>query len=135
VSSATWIVFFRTLRALSTNCFGPYRFMVDYARSALAARTQDPEVYTALANALIAVAVLDRSQFDKVRPELAVMRRKALELGPDNPRTILMDAGMIFNTPPAAGDLRERGLARWEEALRRFEAEAHERTVDPMAPR
>jgi tetratricopeptide (TPR) repeat protein len=108
---------------------------VEHARSGLAARDQDPEFYTALANALIVVAVLDRTRFSEVAPELAAVRRKALQLGPNNPRTVLMDAGMIFNTPPAIGDQRERGLARWQEALRLFEVEAALTTTDTIAPR
>jgi hypothetical protein len=108
---------------------------VDHARLGLSARDSDPEFHTALANALIVVAVLDRSQFSKVSLELMTARRRALELGPDNPRTVLMDAGMIFNTPPEVGGGQEPGLARWQKALSMFEAESNATTADTVAPR
>jgi hypothetical protein len=108
---------------------------LEYARLGVAARGTDPEFLTVLANALIVVAFLDRPHLTDVLPELATVRRRALELGPDNPRTALMDAGVILNTPPERGGSRERGLARWLEALKLFEAEAGAKTADPIAPR
>jgi hypothetical protein len=108
---------------------------VAHARAAVAARAGDADFHAALANALIVVAILDPPQFRAVATELAGVRRRALELGPDNPRVVMMDAGMIFNNPPERGGGRERGLARWQEALRLFEAEANASAVDPVAPR
>jgi hypothetical protein len=108
---------------------------VEHARAGLAARERDPEFHTALANALIATAVLGRTQFAAILTELQAVRRKALDLGPDNPRAVLMDAGIIFNSPPEMGGSQERGLARWREALRLFDAESRARMVDPLAPR
>ena len=106
-----------------------------HARAAVAARDADPEFYTALVNALIVVAVLDRAQFDRMAAEIRPARAKALELGPENPRVVLMDAGMIFNNPPERGGGQQKGLARYEEALRLFEAEATTKAADPLAPR
>lgn len=108
---------------------------VEHARAAVAASDNDPEFYTALANALIVVAVLDPSQFHTVAKELRIVRRKALGLGPYNPRTVLMDAGMLFHNPPEVGGGKDKGLARWKEALTLFESEANERVADPIAPR
>src|SRR5262249_52998337 len=106
-----------------------------YARQAAAARPDDPEFQAALANALIAVAVVGRPQFPAMAQEIAGVRTKALELGPKNPRVVMMDAGMIFNNPPERGGSQERGLARWQEALDLFEAESKATAVDPIAPR
>ena len=53
----------------------------------------------AVANALIPVMLLDRPQFPTVFAELKQVRQRALELGPKNPRVVLMDAGIIFNDP------------------------------------
>ena len=108
---------------------------LEQARLGVAARDNDPEFHTALANALIVVGFLDRPQFKNVLAELMAVRRRALELGPDNPRVVMMDAGVIFNTPPDAGGSRERGLARWEEALALFEKESYATVIDPIAPR
>jgi hypothetical protein len=108
---------------------------VEHARRGLRVRENDPEFHTALVNALIVVAVLDPSQFQKAAAEIAPARRKALELGAANPRVVLMDAGMIFNNPPEHGGGLEKGLARWHEALRLFELEANAKAVDPIAPR
>jgi hypothetical protein len=106
-----------------------------YARQAAAARPEDPEFQAAFANALIAVAVIDRPQFAAMAKELAGVRQRALELGAKNPRVVMMDAGMIFNNPPERGGSQERGLARWQEALDLFEAESKATAVDPIAPR
>jgi hypothetical protein len=111
------------------------RLAVEHARSGLLLRDTDPEFQTALVNALVVVGFLDGSQFKTVLGELTAVRRKAVEQGPRNPRVVLMDAGAIFNSPPEAGGSRERGLARWEEALSLFEAESNATMVDPIVPR
>lgn len=111
------------------------RRAAEHARLGLKVRGNDPEFQTALVNALIVVAVLDPPQFQKAAAEIASARRRALELGGDNPRVVMMDAGMIFNNPPEYGGGLERGLARWQEALGLFDAEANAKAVDPIAPR
>lgn len=88
-----------------------------------------------LANALIALAVTDSSQFQALATELAGVRRKALELGPRNPRVVMMDAGMIFNIPPERGGDQQKGIARWREAMSLFESEAAVPPVDEREPR
>ena len=98
-------------------------------------RDEDPEFYTALVNGLVVVGFLDRSQTKTVLPELQEARRRALQLGPENPRVVLMDAGAIFNSPPESGGSRERGIARWMEAIALLEAEANATAVDPITPR
>jgi hypothetical protein len=108
---------------------------VEHARSGLSMRMHDPEFHTLLVNALVALGFVDGSQFKSVLPELTAVRQKALELGPQNPRVLLMDAGAIFNSPPALGGSQERGLARWTEALKSFEAESNDTIVDPVIPR
>jgi len=108
---------------------------VAHARTGVAARNTDPEFYSMLANAMISVAIMDPPHFKEVATELSGVRKKALELGPDSPRVVMMDAGMIFNNPPERGGGLEKGLARWLEAVKLFEAEADARTADPVAPR
>lgn len=111
------------------------KLALEHARSGVAARGQDAELQTALANALIVVGILDRAQFEPIFAELKDVRAKALALGPANPRVAIMDAGIIFNTPVEAGGNPERGIARWHEALKLFETEANTKAIDPIAPR
>lgn len=112
------------------------KLALEHARAGVASRDKDSELHTALANALISVGILDKEQpFKQVLAELMTVRAKAVELGPTNPRAVLMDAGVIFNTPANAGGSQERGIARWQEALTLFEAEANAKTADPIAPR
>jgi hypothetical protein len=111
------------------------RKSVAHARQAVAARPDDAECQAQLANALIVEAILDRPRFKEIAPELAAVRKKAIALAPNNPRVVLMDAGMIFNNPADVGGGHERGLSRWREAVALFEAEAAVTGADPIAPR
>ena len=106
-----------------------------HARAGLMSRSRDSEFQTMLANALIATGILDRERFKELWAELAGVRKKALQLGPDNPRAVIMDAGIIYWAPPEQGGGRDKGIARWDEAARLFEAEAALTSVDPLAPR
>jgi hypothetical protein len=106
----------------------------EQARIALAARPKDPEFIVMLANALIWSAVADRERFAAVAPEIRRLRDTALEMAPDNPRAIIMDAGLIFNNPPERGGSRERGLALWQRALGLFDREAAHPETDDLRP-
>ena len=106
-----------------------------HARAGLMSRSRDAEFQTMLANALIATGILDRERFKALWAELADVRKKALQLGPDNPRTVIMDAGIIYWAPPEQGGGPEKGIARWDEAARLLDAEAALTAVDPLAPR
>jgi len=109
---------------------------LEHARLAIVGHEKDPEFQTALTNALIAVGVLGHRITDQAfMAELMAARRTALELGPDNPRAVLMDAGVVFNSPPEMGGSREAGLARGREALKLFDAESAARMADPVSPR
>ena len=66
--------------------------------------------------------------------EIAPLRARVLERAPDNPRVVMMDAGMIFNNPPERGGSRERGLARYLEALDLFDREAKSPPADATRP-
>jgi hypothetical protein len=110
------------------------RLAVTHARAAVAVRPDDAECQAQLANALIVVALLDKARFQDTATELRAVRKRALALGPANPRVVLMDAGMIFNNPPQFGGGREEGIARMQEALTLFEREAAT-SAPPVAPR
>jgi hypothetical protein len=108
------------------------RHALQHARAASAIRGPDSEIQTMLANALVAVAILDRSELETLLPQIVAARQQALDLGPANPRAALFDAGFVFNTP--GGD-RARAVARVAEALALFDAEANAAAADPIAPR
>jgi len=108
---------------------------LEHARAGVATRAGDSEFQTMLANALVANGILDRARFKALWAELATVRKKALALGPKNPRAVMMDAGIIYWAPPDQGGGRETGLARWDQAARLFEAEASVPSDDPLAPR
>jgi hypothetical protein len=106
-----------------------------HARRALARNPEDVECVTMLANTLISVVVLDRPRLPALAGEIRQLRAQALALGPANPRVAMMDAGMIFNNPPERGGGKEKGLARWLEAIELFGREAGEQGEDPLRPR
>jgi hypothetical protein len=89
------------------------------------------EFQSQLASSLIGIAVVDGKRMAELLPEVQKARRRALELAPANPRVVMMDAGMIFNTPAQFGGSQEKGIERWLEAIRLFEAE---RIEDPIQP-
>lgn len=107
---------------------------VFYARRALERDLNDPEVMTMLINALIVVAVLDKERFMEAAKEIAPLRQRVLERAPANPRVVMMDAGMIFNNPPERGGSRERGLARYLEAIQLLDREAETTPADVTRP-
>jgi tetratricopeptide (TPR) repeat protein len=84
-----------------------------------------------LASSMISLAVVDGKRMAELLPEVQKLRKRALELAPGNPRVVMMDAGMIFNAPAQYGGSQEKGLERWLEAIRLFEAE---RIEDPVQP-
>lgn len=108
---------------------------LDYIRAGLKARPDDSEFQTQLAGSILSVMFVDRSQFAALYPQLKAAREKAIALGPKNPRAVLFEAGSLFNDPAYGPDGQQRGLARWQDALRLFEAEANETSVDPILPR
>src|SRR5262249_15255737 len=92
-------------------------------RKALALRPDDVEFQTMLANALISDASLDRAKFPTFAPEIRTLRKQVLEAAPKNPRVVMLDAGIIFNTPAQFGGDPDKGIARWLEAIRLFDEE------------
>ena len=84
-----------------------------------------------LASSLISLAVVDGTRMAQILPEVMKFRKQALELAPANPRVVMMDAGMVFNTPAQYGGSQEKGIERWLEAIRLFEAE---KIDDPLQP-
>lgn len=84
-----------------------------------------------LASSLISLAVVDGTKMAQILPEVSKLRKSSLGLAPANPRVMMMDAGMIFNTPAQYGGSQEKGIERWQGAIRLFDAE---RVQDPVQP-
>jgi tetratricopeptide (TPR) repeat protein len=91
----------------------------------------NPEFISLLAQTMISAASIERSRFAQVGAEISKLRKHALELGPHNPRVIMMDAGLIYWAPPERGGGKEKGITRWLEAIKLLESE---RESDPLAP-
>jgi hypothetical protein len=104
------------------------------ARAGLALRPTDVEFVVMLADVLIWRLVADATQFPTIAPEVRTLRAQAFALQPDNPRALIMDAGLIFNTPPERGGDRPKGLALWKRAITLFEQEAAKPAADPLRP-
>ncbi len=103
-------------------------------RLAIAARGDLSDFHTGLANALIVVGSLDQTRFPAIIKELSEARRRALELDPANPRALLMDAGIVFNTPRERGGDQQKGIDRWLEAIHRFEDEQRSPPANALMP-
>jgi hypothetical protein len=82
---------------------------VAHSRKALEQDGSDPEVLAMLVNGLIAAALMDPPPRQEVITEFMAVRRKAVALGPENPRVAIMDAGIIFNAPPEFGGDKDKG--------------------------
>lgn len=104
---------------------------VDDLRKAVVIAPDNAEFQCQLTWSLISLAVTDGGKFQELRAEISQSRKRALELAPANPRVVMMDAGMIFNTPPQFGGSQEKGIARWLEAIRLFEAEKIKDNLQP----
>lgn len=104
------------------------------ARAGLALRPNDVEFVVMLADVLIWRLVADPAKFPAIAPEVRTLRAHAFGLQPDNPRALIMDAGLVFNTPPERGGDRQKGLALWKRAITLFEQEAAKPATDPLRP-
>jgi hypothetical protein len=110
------------------------RSALGHARAAAEAKPELADFQCMLANAMITVAIMDTSQARVVFPQVAPVRRKAMELGPSNPRVLIMDAGIVFHTPPERGGSQEKALAQWRRAMDLFDQEAKSKPADPLMP-
>jgi hypothetical protein len=104
------------------------------ARAGLALRPDDVEFVVMLADVLIWRLVADPRQFADVAPEIRALRTRALASQPENPRALIMEAGLIFNNPPERGGDRAKGLALWKRAIGLFEQEAATPSSDRLRP-
>jgi len=111
------------------------RAAAEHARALVEMRPNVADFQSMLANALVSVAVVDSVRSRETFALITAPRRKALELGPSNPRVLIMDAGLIFYTPAERGGGQEKGLEQWRRAMELFESEAKSRPVDPLMPR
>ena len=98
-------------------------------RAVLERNPDDGEAHGLLAWMLMALATSDRARFPELAPKVSEHRKRALALLPASPRNVMLDATMLFYAPKP--ELRERGLARWQEALALVAAE---KTGDPTLP-
>ncbi|HET9995598.1 MAG TPA: hypothetical protein VFQ18_09335 [Candidatus Acidoferrum sp.] len=104
---------------------------VEDLEKAVALLPDNAEFQSQLASSLISVAAVDRTKMAQILPEMTKHRKRALELAPASPRVVMMDAGMIFYTPEQYGGSQEKGITRWREAIRLFEAERIEDAIQP----
>ena len=98
-------------------------------RAVLERQPDDGETHGLLSWMLMALATSDRARFPELAPKVSEHRKRALALLPASPRNVMLDATMLFYAPKP--ELRERGLARWQEAL---SLTAAEKTDDPTLP-
>ena len=106
----------------------------EHARAGLARRPDDPEFIVMLADTMIWRLVAEPARFAEKAPEIRALRDRALQLDPENPRANIMDAGLIFNNPPERGGSREKGLARWQQAIVLFERDGARPAGDELRP-
>lgn len=98
-------------------------------RRLLQSNPDDGETHTLLTWMLIGISITDRNQFQALIPDVREHRKRALELTPRSPRTVMLDATMLFSSPQPGA--QEKGLARWQETLQLVAAEKVE---DPTLP-
>ena len=67
----------------------------------------------------------------EISAEEGPMLAKALELAPQNPRVVLVEAQDLFYSPPQYGGSQERGLQRYQEAIRLFAQQPDEDQAYP----
>ena len=99
-------------------------------RRALALDTSSADLHALAAFVINALALSDRTRIPQLLPELRLHRQRALALGPQNPRVIIMDASLLFYAPPPAGS-QDLALARWNEALHILESERPSESASP----
>jgi hypothetical protein len=93
----------------------------EHARVGLTLRPDDPEFVVMLGDTLIWRVVAEPHRLAESGAEVRALRDKALELAPDNPRAIIMDAGPHHQQPARAGrQPRERvgAVAAGDRAVR-----------------
>ncbi len=98
-------------------------------RAILERNPDDGEAHGLLSWMLMALATSDRARFPELAPKVSEHRKRALALLPASPRNVMLDATMLFYA--SKPELRERGLARWQETLALVAAE---QAGDPTLP-
>ncbi len=89
------------------------------------------EAYALSINCYYPLYILEPQKSAQFAAKVAGLRNKALEAGPRNPRVVLTDAMNIFYSPAQFGGSQERGLQRFQQALRLFEKES--KSANPLA--
>lgn len=97
---------------------------LEHLRASVTATPTFAEGHALLATCAGILSGTDPSRVPVLGPIIKNAWAAALEHGASNPRVQLLRAMMEFFAPPQYGGNRERGLERWKEAIRLFEAEA-----------
>lgn len=86
------------------------------------------DAYALSLNCHFALFYLDLASRAELIQSAAALRKKALELEPNNPRVVLTDAQNIFYTPEQFGGSQEKGIARYKQAIQLFANNADRQT-------
>ncbi|MCI0433855.1 MAG: hypothetical protein L0271_09395 [Gemmatimonadetes bacterium] len=100
-------------------------------RRALEKKPDDVETLAILAWALNGLAFTDQKRFNEILPEMNALRERAVRLGPENPRVVVMDASLMFWTPPERGGGQARAVDRWLDGMKLLDAEKVTNPVEP----
>lgn len=86
-------------------------------------RENFPEAYSVMRRCQYWVATLDQTRGRAIWKESMAALKKAQEFAPEHPVVMLEEAINLFYIPPQMGGDQQKGLERFEAALRRFEAQ------------
>jgi hypothetical protein len=98
-------------------------------RRNLEATPDDAESRVLLAWMLMALATASPERMQQLGPEVRALSKRALELAPQCPRAVMLEATMYCYSPKP--EHRERGFARWQETLKLL---SEEKIDDPTLP-
>lgn len=98
---------------------------------ALELRPNDADSHATIGFVYNAIAMSDSARRRNAISKTLEHRTRAVELAPENPRVMILDAMMQFYAPTTAGGNQQLGLAHWRKALARFDTE---RVTDSLRP-
>lgn len=98
-------------------------------RAILEKSPEDAEAHGLLGWMLMALGTSNPARYPELAPLVRAHRQRALELAPASPRIVMLEATMLCYAPKPG--LKERGFARWQDALRMLD---EEKPADPTLP-